>query len=435
MQDNIDMPQPGHDRCLKFIHTADLHLGSPFSGIGSIDADVSALLSRAGYDAYERIIEAAIDHAVDFVLIAGDIYESANQRIAEQLRFHKGLERLYTAGISVYIVCGNHDPFNGWSREIVWPESVHFLSADAPEQIFHEKNGVPVAAIIGMSHPKGNVTENLALRYPERDNDWPCTIGVLHCTIGTNTGHDPYAPCSLQDLATKGYDYWALGHIHKPSVLQKQNPTIIYAGIPQGRDIGESGSRGCYLVTVRPDTDIQTEFIQTASVVWQEATVSIDDIGTLDELRQKIETRIEDIRNENTAEAAICRFTLMGRGDVHRDLIQEGALRDLSEFFHEQECTTTNAVYVERFIDKTALTLDRKMLMQRGDLVSDVVALSEQMQQTGEINEELTTDLGGLFDQYRRTGVLKEIDETELRELIREAETYLLDHLMQGDSL
>jgi hypothetical protein len=107
----------------------------------------------------------------------------------------------------------------------------------------------------------------------------------------------------------------------------------------------------------------------------------------------------------------------------------------LSEFFHEQECTTTNAVYVERFIDKTALTLDRKMLMQRGDLVSDVVALSEQMQQTGEINEELTTDLGGLFDQYRRTGVLKEIDETELRELIREAETYLLDHLMQGDSL
>lgn len=434
MQKTIDMPQPGHDQCLKFIHTADLHLGSPFSGIASMDTDVRALLSRAGYDAYERIIGAAIEHAVDFVLIAGDIYESANQRIAEQLRFHKGLERLDAAGISVYIVCGNHDPAHGWSREIVWPESVHFLSSDTPEQIFHEKNGVPVAAIIGMSHSKGNVTENLALRYPDRDNDWPCTIGVLHCTIGTNTGHDPYAPCSLQDLAGKGYDYWALGHIHKPSVLQKQRPAIVYAGNPQGRDIGESGSRGCYLVTIRPDEDIRTEFIETASVVWQEATVSIDNIGTLDELRRMIEACIEEIRNENTTEAAICRLTLTGRGDVHRDLVQVDALKDLSEYFREQECATTNAVYVERFIDKTALTLDRNIIMQRGDLVSDVVSLSEQMQQTGEIHEALAKELDELFEQYRRKGILKEIDETELCELVRAAETYLLDHLVQGDA-
>jgi DNA repair exonuclease SbcCD nuclease subunit len=433
MHKNVDMPQSDNNRCLKFIHAADLHLGSPLSGIASIDSDIKALLSRAGYAAYERIIETAINHAVDFVLIAGDIYESANQRIAEQLRFHKGLERLDRAGISVYIVCGNHDPAHAWSQEIVWPESVHFLSSFTPERVLHEHNGVSIAAIVGMSHSKGNVTENLALRYPDREDDWPCTIGMLHCTIGTNTGHDPYAPCSLQDLVGKGYDYWALGHIHKPSVLQAQSPAIVYAGIPQGRDIGECGSRGCYLVTIDSDADIQTEFIETAAVVWQEATVSIDGINSLDELRQEIEACIEDIRHKNTVETAICRLTLTGRGEVHRDLIPEGALQDLSEFFREQECATDHVVYVERFIDQTALPLDRKLLMQRGDLVADVVSLSEHMQQNGEIPKELAEELGHLFEMYRRRGILKEIDETELRALIQGAETYLLDHLMQGD--
>jgi hypothetical protein len=186
-------------------------------------------------------------------------------------------------------------------------------------------------------------------------------------------------------------------------------------------------------VTIDSDADIQIEFVETAAVVWQEITVSIDGIGSLDELRKEIESCIEEIRPENMVEAAICRLTLTGRGEVHRDLVQEGALNDLSEFFREQECATEHAVYVERFIDQTALPLDRKMLMQRGDLVADVVALSEHMQQNGEIPKELAEELGYLFEMYRRRGILKEIDETELRALIQGAETYLLDHLMQGD--
>ena len=428
------MEQPDPDRCLKFIHTADLHLGSPFSGIGRMDADVAAQLSRAGYDAYERIVDIAIEQAVDFVVIAGDIYESANQRIAEQLRFQKGLDRLSAAGIAVYICCGNHDPAKGWSQEIVWPEHVHFFSSRKPDVVWHERDGLPVAVIAGMSYPKRDVTENLALRYPERADDWPFAIGLLHCTIGTNTGHDPYAPCSLADLTGKGYDYWALGHIHKPAILQEESPAIVYAGIPQGRDIGEAGPRGCYLVTVSPGADVRIEFIETASVVWQEAEVSIDDIGTLDELRRMIEGRIEEIRRDMAADTAICRVTLTGRGEVHRDLVQEGALQDLSEYFCEQEAGMENAVYIERFIDTTTLPIDRDAVMQRGDLVADVLAISEQMQQTGAVDAALAEELDGLFEKYRRQDVLTEIGEEELSALVREAETYLLDRLMQGDS-
>ncbi|MEA2034858.1 MAG: hypothetical protein U9N40_05145, partial [Euryarchaeota archaeon] len=176
-----------------------------------------------------------------------------------------------------------------------------------------------------------------------------------------------FRQCPGEHVLVQGYDYWALGHIHKPAVLQEQSPAIVYAGIPQGRDIGEAGPRGCYLVTVdrSADVHVRTEFIETASVVWQEATVSIDGIGTPDELRRTIETRVEEIHRDNPADAVICRITLTGRGGVHRDLVSEGALQDLSEYFCEQEAGMENAVYIERFIDKTALPIDREAVLMR----------------------------------------------------------------------
>jgi len=427
------MPKSGNNEYLKFIHTADLHLGSPFSGIAQMDEEIAAMLSHASYIAYKRIIDTAIENKVDFIIISGDIYDSQNQRIIEQLKFHKGLERLDAAGISVYITCGNHDPSQTWSKEIQWPESVYFLQSYEPEIKFFEKDGERLATIVGMSYRTNAITENLTLRYPERGGDWPFTIGSLHCTLGTNTGHDPYSPCSLHDLIVKGYDYWALGHIHKPSVIQRSNPAIVYPGIPQGRDIGESGPRGCYMVTVDSDSNIQTEFIETASVLWREVMISIDNIDSIDELRQKIECRLEEIRAENVTGATICRVTLTGRGAVHRELVKEGAKQELLQFFLEEETITGNAVLIERFIDNTALPIDRETIMQREDLIGDILVISEHMQQSGEIEEALLAELDTLFQNYRASTYLREIQEEELRELIKEAETYLLDNLIVED--
>jgi len=426
-------PESKKKEYLQFIHTADLHLGSPFRGISRMDEDIASLLSHASYGAYDHIVETAIENEVDFVLISGDIYDSQNQRIIEQLKFHKGLERLNNAGIPVYIICGNHDPSAAWSKEINWPESVHFLSSDEPEIKYFEKDGEQLATIVGMSYRTAAITENLAIDYPERKGEWPFTIGLLHCTLGTNTGHEPYSPCSISDLVKKGYDYWALGHIHKPSVIQGSSPAIVYSGIPQGRDIGEAGSRGCYLVTVDSDSNIQTNFVETANVLWKEVEIPIDNIDSINELRQEIENYLEKIRADNNNAATICRITLTGRGEVHRELVKEKAKEDLLKYFLEQETILENSVLIERFIDTTSLPIDRDAIMQREDLIADILSISDQMQQSGEFDENLIEDINTLFDHSRVSGKIKEIGNEELRELIKEAETYLLDNLIMED--
>ena len=433
MAKKSDAPQSKSEDHLKFIHTADLHLGSPFSGIAQMDEEVATLLSQASYDAYEQIIETAIENEIDFLLISGDVYESENKKIIEQLKFHKGLERLDAAGIAVYIICGNHDPAQGWSKEIQWPKSVHFLQADKPEIQVFKKKGKQLATIVGMSYRTNTITDNLALRYPEREDSWPFTIGMLHCNLGTNTGHDPYSPCSIHDLAEKRYDYWALGHIHKPSIIQESSPAIIYPGIPQGRDIGESGRRGCYMVSVDTDSNIQTEFIETASVLWQEVEIPIDAIDTIHELRQEIENSIEEHRAENPNGMTICRVTLTGRGPVHRELIREGAKEGLLQFFMEQETISDNAVLIERFIDTTSLPIDREKIMHREDLIADIVAISENIQTSGEVDEALLKDIDVLFQNYKVGKNLLDISEDEFIELVKEAETYLLDNLISED--
>ena len=205
---------------LTFIHTADLHLGSPLTGIRAMDESMAEKLIQASYCAFDRIVDLAIRDEVDFVLIAGDLYDSQRQQIYEQLKLLHALERLNGHGIMVYIVCGNHDPHSAWSRSIRWPGNVHIMADDRPEVVFFEKDGEKKAAIVGVSHPRSSVLENLATTFPEKESGWPFTIGLLHATLGSTSEHVSYAPCSEENLTATGYDYLALGHIHRPAIVR-----------------------------------------------------------------------------------------------------------------------------------------------------------------------------------------------------------------------
>ncbi|KUK98727.1 MAG: Metallophosphoesterase [Methanoculleus marisnigri] len=235
---------------LKFVHTADLHLGSPLAVMAGSGEQVASQLARATFKGFENIVDLCIREEVDFLLISGDIYDSADRGIYEQLTFRKYLQRLSDSGIPVYLAFGNHDPLDGWAARIDWPENVHVMSGDEPECLFFRGEDGKEAAIVGVSYRTRETYDNLATRFPLKERDWPFTIGMLHCTLDAGFGHEPYAPCSLNDLVERGYDYWALGHIHKPGVIRRSGPAVVYPGNPQGRDIGESGPRGCCLVSV-----------------------------------------------------------------------------------------------------------------------------------------------------------------------------------------
>ena len=196
-----------------------------------MDESIGGTLRDATFRAFDRVVETCIERRVNFLLVAGDVYNGADRSLRAQLRFRDGLKRLGDVGIQAFVVHGNHDPLDGWTAKLEWPETVHFFGGDEPGTVTIEGEDGPIAVIHGMSFEKRDIKDNLSLGFPARskaDEDL-FHIGLLHCNVGSDTGHDPYAPCTLDDLISRGYDYCALGHVHTRAVLNEE-PDIHYAG-------------------------------------------------------------------------------------------------------------------------------------------------------------------------------------------------------------
>ncbi|MDE4908637.1 DNA repair exonuclease [Methanogenium marinum] len=417
---------------IRFIHTADLHLGTPFTGISKFSPEFGKILADATYQAFEEIVSLAIRENVSFLIISGDIYDSEEHRIYGQLFVRKQLQRLSDVGIRAYIVFGNHDPLNGWSNHIRWPEGVHIMSGKTPEVVYFPSDVDRRAAIVGMSFARKVISENLAELFPQKKQDWPLTIGMLHCTAGAGNGHEPYAPCSMQDLTGTGYDYWALGHIHTPVVLRENNPAIIYSGNPQGRDFGECGPRGCYLVTLSGSGKGDHEFVETCQIRWEDHEISIVGMEDTDTLITAIEDAIADIRENSAGKGTICRFTLTGRGAVHTVLARDNATEDILEAVREGECPSPGFVLIDRLIDRTEHPVDRESVACRTDIVGDIIQISDLLMQEGDSNI-IRGELSELYNNARFKRYLNELTDDDIEALVREAETYLLDQFVGDD--
>ncbi len=419
---------------LKFVHTADLHLGSPLASRSVKEEAVASRLMRATFEGFENIIELCIREDVDFLLISGDIYDSADREIYEQLTFRKYLKRLSDAGIPVYLAFGNHDPLDGWAARIDWPGNVHVMSGDEPECAFFKGRDGREAVIVGMSYRTRETYDNLAVRFPQKEKDWPFTIGMLHCTLSTGFGHEPYSPCSVSDLVERGYDYWALGHIHKPGVIRESRPAVVYPGNPQGRDIGESGPRGCYLVSVDSKYNADLQFIETAPILWGEAEVSIEGIETEGDLLERIHDTLTRIRRNSHGKAVLCRLTLTGRGRVHASLVREGTVSQIIQSFGDDEAGKADFVLIERIVDRTEPPIDRERVAQRADIVGDVVQITDSILKSDEALLALQPVLADLFASTKGREYIIGPDLDELRELVRVAEIYLLDQFVGDES-
>ena len=418
------------NKSFSFIHTADLHLDSPFIGISEINQELRESLVNATFEAYDTIIDLCIEKEVDFLLIAGDVYDSANKSLYAQLKFIKGLDRLSNAGIQTIIAHGNHDPLNGWSATLNWPEDVHIMSGDTIDSVQLEKDETHVVTIIGTSYPAQHIWTNLAQKFPKRENNEVFTIGLLHCMVGSSTEHDPYAACTMQDLKDLDYDYWALGHIHVPSVINETNPVVVYSGNPQGRHIKEAGPRGCYLVTVDTKNEISKEFIETDTIRWYVEDISIEGMESEEDLILQIRECIDTILDGADGRSVICRFILTGRGPLHRTLTKEGTIDDIIQYIREEENLGSQFVWVERLVNNTSMPIERSVLLERKDFVGDIVRIVDDICQDEESLESLKTSLEPLFKSAKGRKVIKDIDKEELMGLVLRAEGLLLDNIM-----
>ena len=236
----------GSGPLFKFLHAADIHLDSPLRGLDRYEGCPVDEIRGATRAALKRLVDLAVAERVAFVLIAGDVYDGDWPDHGTGLFFARKMGELKDAKIPVYLISGNHDAKNKMTRDLRLPEGVHLLGSDQPETLLLRDIDV---AIHGQSFATEKVTDDLATAYPPPMAG--CfNIGLLHTSADGREGFARYAPCSVETLRSKGYDYWALGHVHTREEVDVRDVPIIFPGNVQGRHIREPGAKGCVVVTV-----------------------------------------------------------------------------------------------------------------------------------------------------------------------------------------
>ena len=403
---------------LRFIHAADLHLDSPFRGLSNTAPKLRDELQAATLGAFERVVDHTIKSNADFLVLAGDLYDSKDRSLRALVAFRRQMERLAERDVSVYIVHGNHDPLNGWGSEFQLPPNVTtFTGKPNTEPVI--RRGKEIARVTGISYARERITENLAA-HMKPDSDSPYSVGLLHANVGGQTGHADYAPVTLDELTASGFDYWALGHVHTRSVLAASPVTVAYPGNPQGRNPREPGPRGCLQVDVNGSGDAHLSFIETSIARWAHLEMPIQTHTRMDSL-------VDALLEQGRAAAAsfggptIARCTLRGNGPLHTDLQREGMSEELSEQLR-------SVLPVESVRIATGPLLDFASIVRTETLVAEFLKLADRAGEDPELRKMLTDSLEPLF--RRRDMALP--DDVKLREWIERATTLGVDLLMES---
>ena len=408
----------------RFIHAADLHLDSPLQGLELHEGAPVNLLRGATRRALENLVNLTIEEDVDFLLIAGDIYDGDWKDYSTGLFFRSQMVRLKDQGIPVYLISGNHDAASVISKKLPLPENVHTFSTKKAES--REVAGVP-AVIHGQGFPNRAVPENLAAEYPPALSG-KFNIGLLHTSLNGMKGHDTYAPCSLQDLRAKGYDYWALGHIHQPEVLST-DPWIVFAGNVQGRHIRETGARGCQLVTVNERLQVESAERRILDVVrWAVVEVDLAKVETESEALQCIRASLKDQIERSEGRLAATRVRLTGATPLHGGLHKNSQhwraqLRALAQDFGEE------SLWIERMTIDTIPIYDVAQLAERDALTGSVL---KSLEQASLARDKLHADILEMLDVLPpdvRSEVERDFEDFQRDQIMGEVRAIILEAL------
>ncbi|WP_018264814.1 metallophosphoesterase family protein [Methylosinus sp. LW4] len=299
-----------------FLHAADLHIDSPLAGLGVKDPAVAARFAQAGRRAVEALIDEAISADAAFVVISGDIFDGDWKDVTTGLFFARALGRLDRKGIPTFIVKGNHDADSLMSKSLPYPPSVRIFSSARAETLLVEQRRV---ALHGRSFGTRLVDGAFVASYPERREGW-LNIGVLHTALDGSRGHAAYAPCTVEDLARFGYDYWALGHVHAAEIVAR-DPWIVYPGNIQGRSVKETGAKGAMRITVDDGRIVEATPVSLDAARWAHESVEIDDCADEAAALARIEARLGAIHAQAEARPLAARVRLVGATPLHERLV------------------------------------------------------------------------------------------------------------------
>jgi DNA repair protein SbcD/Mre11 len=402
---------------ISFIHAADLHLDSPMVGLKNLPANILSRVRESTFTALGKLTSAAIDNNVDFVILAGDLYDGEDRSLRAQSRFRNEMQKLSQKGIPVYVIHGNHDHLNGSWVHLDMPSNVHFFSSDVEMKVFHSKRGEKVH-LYGFSYRQRHILDKRIDDYHKQESA-DFHIGILHGNEGGGTEHDNYAPFTIKDLQEKEFDYWALGHIHKRTILS-ETPPIIYPGNLQGRNKKEVGMKGCYCITLN-ELEAKKEFLATSDVVWEEVSVDAALAQSFQDIFQLCQITIERFRKAGIGTLLTLNLKNVQLDDYHEKRVLDTELLELLLDFENEE---ESFVWIVQLSLEDNEQLDRKSLMKEADFFSELFATIDDYQ-----NPEVA--IAPLYDHQMGRKYLKGLTGSEQKELLEKAERLLIGLLYQ----
>ena len=409
-----------------FIHVSDLHLDSPFSTLQAQNPDLARIMRLATFEAFENVIRICLNNRVDFLVVAGDVYDGADRSLRAQIKFQDGLKKLDDAGIQTFVVHGNHDPLDKWSTNLEWPKRVHIFR-DQIKTLDAVRDNHHLACIQGISYPTRDERRNLASLFKRTSEAFH--IGLVHANVGSDTGHEPYAPCSMDDLLKPEIDYWALGHVHKHRLLSKSQPVILYPGNTQGRNIREVGEKGCSLVKVNDNRDIEITFHDTDTIRWITREIPIHDIETEQDLINTIDRSCQEISREQSGRPTIARIFLTGEGRIYGFLKEPNALPDLHEIINDAGVALSPSVWIDQIRIHAGPALDTAQLIERQDFIGDLLRYAGETSKNSDLNELMKNELSPLLENARVRRFFDPPNNKKMSTLLKEAERICLHGL------
>ncbi len=415
-----------------FIHAADLHIGSPFSTLTKADKKTGDLLLASTFKAFDNIIGLAISKGVDFVLFCGDLFDSVDRNLRAVLHFRNGMKRLNDAGIRAFIIHGNHDPLEQEPVALDLPKNCYVFPASGGRWQTLDTGEKPFAAIFGISFPRSSVEENLALKVPVGPTGL-FKIVMLHCTVGQQPGHYPYAPCTFLDLAhcsKRGLeiDYWALGHVHVNRVLCKK-PFIAYPGVIQGRSFREQGKKGVFIVNVTEGKEVDLDFRATDVVRWHELAISATSFTTLSSLMDQVWKQIQSLRNEVGSRATVVRIIFTGRSELFGALSVQETLTDMLEELRDGLSDSDPFIWVDSIKNLCRRHIDLKSRRSSSDLVGMILQEADAIRTDPKSRAQAEKSLYELLGNRTLRSNCPEGALVDMEKILEEAEYLLLDLL------
>lgn len=416
---------------LKIVHAADLHVDSPLRGLSRYEGAPVAELRSATRRALHNLVSLCLEEQARLLLIAGDLYDGEWRDYSTGLFLSAELARLREVGTHVIWIRGNHDAESRLTKHLHLGSHVIELGVKRPETRIFEALGV---AVHGQGFATAAVTDDLSASYPAPLSGL-CNIGLLHTALSGRTGHAPYAPCDVRALQNKGYDYWALGHVHAREIVSEA-PFIVFPGNLQARHMRELGPKGATLIHVDDGQIRKVEHRVLDVVRFHHARIDASAASNLDDIVALTKRAMQSAVGEAEQRLCAVRLTISGRTPGHAALMldPERARAAIQARAHE---INAGDVWLEDIAFATEMPLDLEGLATRDDAIGQLVrslsALRSDPLQLGNLLDEIR-ELEGTLPPELREAAVDFTNPEAARALLTSVEQLLLPRLLLDEA-